>query len=163
MDAVISYVASNALPLIVVVLGMGLLILEMYLPGFGLPGIAGIVLSVLGIVFMADSVLEGLIAALIELALLCIAFSFAIRSAAKGKLAKSKLVLHAVATDPKEENPLLFYMDKEGVVTTRLSPVGTGEFDGVRLTVLSEGEFVEAGEKVKVTRVEGNRIYVRRV
>ena len=44
MNAVISYVASNALPLVVVVLGMGLLILEMYLPGFGLPGIAGIVL-----------------------------------------------------------------------------------------------------------------------
>ena len=42
-------------------------------------------------------------------------------------------------------------------------PVGTGDFDGVRLTVLSEGEFVEAGERVKVTRVEGNRIYVRRV
>ena len=52
MNAVISYVASNALPLVVVVLGMGLLILEMYLPGFGLPGIAGIVLSVLGIVFI---------------------------------------------------------------------------------------------------------------
>ena len=73
MNAVISYVASNALPLAVVVLGMGLLILEMYLPGFGLPGIAGIVLSVLGIVFLADSVLEGLIAALIEIALLCLA------------------------------------------------------------------------------------------
>ena len=54
-------------------------------------------------------------------------------------------------------------MGKEGVVATRLSPVGTGDFDGVRLTVLSEGEFVEAGERVKVTRVEGNRIYVRRV
>lgn len=162
MNAVISYVASNALPLVVVVLGMGLLILEMYLPGFGLPGIAGVVLSVLGIVFMAESLLEGLIAALIELALLCIAFSFALRLAAKGRLAKSKLVLHAVATDSKEENPLLFYMGKEGVAATRLSPVGTGEFDGVRLTVLSEGEFVEAGERVKVTRVEGNRIYVRR-
>lgn len=155
--------ASNALPLVVIVLGMGLLILEMYLPGFGLPGIAGIALSVLGIVFMSNSLLEGLIAALIELALMCVAFSFALRSAAKGKLAKSKLVLHAVATDSKEENPLLFYMDREGVAATRLSPVGTGEFEGVRLTVLSEGEFVEAGEKVKVTRVEGNRIYVRRV
>ena len=54
MNAVISYVASNALPLVVVVLGMGLLILEMYLPGFGLPGIAGIVLSVLGIIFVSD-------------------------------------------------------------------------------------------------------------
>lgn len=155
--------ASNALPLVVIVLGMGLLILEMYLPGFGLPGIAGIALSVLGIVFMSDSLLEGLVAALIELALMCVAFSFALRSAAKGKLAKSKLVLHAVATDSKEENPLLFYMDREGVAATRLSPVGTGEFEGVRLTVLSEGEFVEAGERVKVTRVEGNRIYVRRV
>ena len=68
-----------------------------------------------------------------------------------------------MATDPREENPLLFYVGKEGVVATRLSPVGTGDFDGVRLTVLSEGEFVEAGERVKVTRVEGNRIYVRRV
>ena len=158
-----AFLLENLPILLCFLFGVVLLIVEVFMPGFGLPGIAGIVLSVMGIVFMADSVLEGLIAALIELALLCVAFSFAIRSAAKGKLAKSRLVLHAVATDPREENPLLFYVGKEGVVATRLSPVGTGDFDGVRLTVLSEGEFVEAGERVKVTRVEGNRIYVRRV
>ena len=60
------------------------------------------------------------------------------------------------------ENPLEYYQDKVGVAATPLSPVGMGEFEGVKLNVLSDGEFIDAGERVKVVKVEGKRIYVRK-
>jgi len=35
------------------------------------------------------------------------------------------------------------------------------EFDGVKLNVVSDGEYIASGAKVIVARVEGNRIVVR--
>ena len=54
-------------------------------------------------------------------------------------------------------------MGKTGVTDTPLRPAGMAEFDGVKLSVVSEGEFIESGREVTVERVEGNRIVVREV
>ena len=42
-----------------------------------------------------------------------------------------------------------------------LRPSGTALIDGERLDVVSEGDFVEPGQKVRVVKVEGLRIVVR--
>ena len=162
MAHILAFLSANLLPLILLLIGCGLIVLEMFIPGFGLPGISGIIVTVVGIAVMADTVLEGLLIALAVIAVLCVAFSLAIRSTANGKMARSKLVLSSVATDAGRENPLEYYQDKVGVAATPLSPVGMGEFEGVRLNVLSDGEFIDAGERVKVVKVEGKRIYVRK-
>lgn len=158
-----AFLGDNWLSLILIVIGFMLAVVEMYLPGFGFPGISGAILMVVGIVLIADTLLQGLLIALVVVALLCVAFSIAIRAASKGRLSKSKLVLKSVATEALEDNPLAYYMDKEGVAATRLSPVGAGDFEGVRLNILSESQFIEEGERVRVVRVEGKRIYVRKV
>ena len=44
-----------------------------------------------------------------------------------------------------------------------LRPVGRADFDGVKLDVLAEGEFVDVGKRVKVVRVEGRKIVVRQI
>ena len=157
------FLAENTLALILMVVAFGLLILEIYLTGFGLPGISGSILMIVGIVMIADTVLQGLIIALIVVAVLCVLFSIAIRTASKGKLINSKLVLNSVATKQKEENPLNFYKDKEGVARTPLNPVGNGDFDGVKLNVLSDEGFIDAGEKIKVVKVDGKKLFVAKV
>ncbi len=162
MADILGFLGANILPLILMLIGFILVIVEMFLPGFGLPGISGTILLVIGIVLIANTVLQGLLIALVVVALLCVAFSIAIHSTSKGRLSNSKLVLNSVATEQMTENPLEFYMDKTGVAATRLNPVGSGDFDGVRLSILSDGEFIEAGEGVKVVRIEGKRIYVRK-
>lgn len=158
-----AFLAENALQLILMTLGFGLIILEMYMPGFGLPGISGTVMLIVGVVMIAESVMQGLLISLLIVALLAVAFSIAIRSAAKGKVINSKLVLNSVATKQAEENPLDFYMEKEGVAVTPLTPVGNGDFDGVRLSVLSDGAYIEKGDKIKVVKVEGKKLFVRKV
>ena len=44
---------------------------------------------------------------------------------------------------------------------TVLRPAGMADFDGVKLNVVSDGEYIPAGTRVVVARVEGNRILVR--
>ena len=99
---------------------------------------------------------------IVIVALLCIALSFVIRSATRGRLAHSKLVLKEVSvpTAPLGENDLTFFVGKTGEARTALRPSGIAEFDGVRLNVVSDGEWIANGKKVRVERVEGNRIVV---
>ncbi len=147
-----------------VIVGYCLVVVEMYIPGFGLPGLSGLLCLVVGIFFLSGgSVLTGLIVTLIVVALLCVALSFSIRSAAKGRLAKSRFVLKETSTSPEEqENALDYYVGRSGVERSILRPAGVGEFDGVRLNVLSDGEFIDENAQIVVERVEGNRIFVRK-
>ena len=48
-------------------------------------------------------------------------------------------------------------------VGTALRPAGIAEFDGVKLNVVSDGDFVAAQRPIRVERVEGNRIVVREI
>lgn len=48
-----------------------------------------------------------------------------------------------------------------GTTFSPLRPTGIATFDGRRLEVSSEGEFVESGAPVVVSRVVGQRVFVR--
>lgn len=158
----INFISSNALQLILMLIGFGLLVLEIYLPGFGVAGISGTVLILAGIIFAADSVLQALIMGLVVAVLLGVAFTIAMRAGAKGKMLNKRLILNAVATKPIKENPLEYYIGREGNAVTPLNPVGSCEIEGARISVLSDDGFIEAGAKVQVQRVEGKQLYVKR-
>jgi len=49
----------------------------------------------------------------------------------------------------------------EGVLVTPLRPSGTVEINGERISVVSDGEPIPKGTRVRVTQVEGNRIVVK--
>ena len=160
----ISTLLMQYLPTIVLLLvGFTLVVIEMYIPGFGVPGIAGIIMLILGVFFARPSPLGAVIMVLIIVALLCIALSICLHSAAHGRLSKSRLVLHEVATqaETSETNDLSYFVGRTGETRTVLRPAGMAEFDGVKLNVVSDGEYIANGARVVVDRVEGNRIVVR--
>jgi membrane-bound ClpP family serine protease len=43
-----------------------------------------------------------------------------------------------------------------------LRPSGTADFSGVRLDVVSDGDFIPKDSKVVISKVEGHRIVVRK-
>lgn len=51
---------------------------------------------------------------------------------------------------------------KSGKAITDLRPGGTAEFDGQRVSVTTEGDFLEKNVDLRVVEVEGNRIVVRK-
>jgi membrane-bound serine protease (ClpP class) len=54
------------------------------------------------------------------------------------------------------------WLGRAGTAVTPLRPSGIAEIDGARVDVVSDGGFIEIGAAIEVTRVEGNRIVVRR-
>ena len=50
---------------------------------------------------------------------------------------------------------------KSGTTTSVLRPAGIGDFDGVRLNVVTEGGFIEKDMPIEIVRVDGSRIVVR--
>ncbi|MBM4045519.1 MAG: hypothetical protein FJ279_10425 [Planctomycetes bacterium] len=49
----------------------------------------------------------------------------------------------------------------EGVALTTLRPSGMASFDGRRVDVVTRGEMVEKNTRVRVVKVEGNRVVVQ--
>ena len=160
------FILAN-LPIIMCFLvGVGLLIVEVFLPGFGLPGIAGIILQFVTIWLTWAS--YGPVAALgmtiVILAVVAIAISISQKSAARGRLSKSSIVNNHQESLKEGYNAtgdMEVFLGKEGITSTVLRPAGIAEFDGVRLNVVSDGEFVGANTTVRIERVDGPRILVR--
>ena len=159
-------IAANLPIIICFLIGIGLLIMEAFMPGFGAPGITGIVLEVITLVmtWFEHGPIATLAMLLIVLLVLAIAISTSLRSIASGRLSKSSLV-HA-DTESNEDGyrsveDLAVFMDKEGTATSVLRPTGIADFDGVRLNVSSEGDFIPAGTMVSIIKVEGAKILVR--
>ena len=149
-------------------LGLVLLIVEVFMPGFGLPGITGIVLEMvcIALTYFAHGSMAALGVTLIILAVIAIAISLALRSANKGRLSKSAVIL--TETESAEEGYVAsrdmdVFLGKIGQTTTVLRPAGMAEFDGVKLNVQSDGEYIAKGVTVRVDHVDGPRVVVRRV
>ena len=44
-----------------------------------------------------------------------------------------------------------------------LRPSVIGDFDGIRLNVVTEGEYLENGAAIRIVRVDGGRIVVKQI
>jgi membrane-bound serine protease (ClpP class) len=158
--------------LLLVAIGLTLLALEMFvIPGFGIAGVLGIaaLLGGLGLSLVgagATWATMALAGGRVALALaLAIGAALALLPLLPRLPLGRRLVLETEMaaregfTSPPESDRR--WLEKRGVVTSPLRPAGIADIDGERLDVVSEGEFIDAGESIEVVRVSGNRIVVR--
>jgi len=151
---------------ICVVAGLGLLAVEVFMPGFGVPGISGIVLLIIGTVMLwiKSGPLAGLGLVVLIVALVAILLSITLKSASSGRLSKSPIILKDALNSESgytASSDMSIFIGREGETRTVLRPAGIADFDGVRLNVVSDGTFIKQGVKVRIERVEGSRIVVR--
>lgn len=145
------------------VLGAGLIIVEVFLPGFGLPGISGIVLIGAGIVIagMHFGALTAVGVLLVLIAVLAVLISWVLRSASRGGVCRSELFLSDKEELHRGQGDMQVLVGRTGMTTSVLRPAGIGDFDGVRLNVVTEGGFIESGTPIEIVSVDGSRIVVR--
>lgn len=153
----------NWIPLLCIVAGIIFIIIEMINPGFGAPGIIGLILLAAGIILYAETVLQALIMIAIILAVLGAALVLVLQSASKGRLGKHIVLDSTVDDDIKFSafDDLSYLIGSEGKTLTVLRPSGTADFSGVRLDVVSDGEFIPRGTAVYIEKIEGNKIVVK--
>lgn len=157
-------------------IGVVLLLAEIFvIPGFGVAGISGLLLVVgslfaalVGNVGLAFPPVEDLASAILTMAVtlvLLVALMFSLGRYLPASERFNQLVLAPdlssisgyVSADTVDD-----LVGRTGVAVTPLRPSGTAEVNGDRVDVIAVSEFIPAGTDVRVVRVRGSRVEVRR-
>ncbi len=164
---------ASVIEILMFVVGLGLLLLEIFvIPGFGVAGISGIIL-ILASIFLslvgADPFLDmnAVSIAIIQLTVALLAALIFIFILVR-YLPQSDLFKKFILSE--EEKAIEGYTSRtnfsellgvEGIALTTLRPAGTAEFNGKRIDVVTDSEYIEHGKPIIVTAVEGMRVVVR--
>ncbi len=131
-------------------------------PGHTLPGVLGAIALVAAIV-LAFGVpyvgvgLETFAAAIVLTALL---FLVALRILPENAWMKRLALAHVQGPDYVSSRDFHDLQGRTGIAASYLRPAGIASIDGRRIDVLTEGEYIPQGTAIRVTRVEGARIFV---
>lgn len=154
--------------------GLGLIFvgLEIFaIPGFGIAGILGIMalmgglgMSLIGTGATWDSMLSALGQVALSILLAIIATLILLRYFPRLPFGK-RLILETnlQAQEGYESSPVEDHrwLGKQGLAISDLRPSGIARFDGERVDVVSDGTFIDAGQPLKVVRIDGNRVVVQ--
>ena len=164
---VAQYIQGWSAPAVIcLVVGLALMIYEMFTPGMGIPGLLGALALLAAVILRADSLTTGLVTLVLIVIPLMIAAAIIFRSFSKGALSRSKIILRDAINEkstPLGEQGMQALVGKEGVCVTALHPAGNADFEGQRLDVVSEGGFVGKGSRVRIVRIDGVKIMVREI
>ncbi len=159
------FISGDLVLILSLIIGSALVILEAFIPGFGIAGISGIVLEVIAIyaAWNTHGIVFALLLTLGVLILIGCAVFLSYRSAMKGRLSKSSLILKDTEeTADTGEHPLASLVGLKGVTVTALRPGGTVEISGRRVPAASGGDFMDKGQSVAVTGTEGDHVLVQK-
>jgi len=148
--------------LLLLVLGFILLLMELFIiPGFGLVGISGLILLFVAsyLSFKTLNILVGLVLSIGSFILVIILIRFfADKLSNLVSLKEKEDAERGFRTSTDYAN----LSGKEGESITSLRPSGMALIDGKKFSVVTEGMFIAKGIKIKVVRVEGGKIFVRK-
>ncbi len=152
----------NYIALLLLVIGIVLLIIEIFVPSFGILGGLGIIAIIAGIVFTAESVFQGILMFLgisaILLIVLIISWKYILKNGRSGLILRS-----VVNKEEIELSDLGHLINKVGTALTPLRPSGIADFDGVRLDVLTRGDFVPKGSSIQIIEIIGKKIIIKQI
>jgi membrane-bound serine protease (ClpP class) len=165
---------ASSTDLLIILVGVLLLLIEMIvIPGFGVAGVGGIIVIIFGLyrlllpdVPVGEEVIDmamfgltiGIIGGLIGLVLL---FKIMTKTKFWKKLATPDVQDHARGYDTSLG--LEDMVGQVGVADSDLRPSGWVTVDEERIFVVSDGTYIDDGKKVKIIKVDGNRVVVKEV
>ncbi len=166
--------------IILFIVGVALIFIEVFVfPGFGIIGITGAALVLWSLLNAMVERIPGdpWMPSLPELQLPLIKLAGAIVGAAFGGIILGRYlprstVFHRLVLEDATSREAGYrssredrstWIGKEGETLSPLYPAGSALIDDIRLDVITRGDYIEAGQPVRVVEVHGNRIVVESV
>ena len=154
-----------------VMVGMGLLILgfvlicvEVAMPGFGAPGIAGILSLVAGIFLVSKTVEQGILITIFVIVILAILVTVLFTLLQKRKFGSPIILDEEISGGEKlQSSDMEYLLQRKGVAVTDMRPMGTGDFDGIVLDVYSEEGYIKKGENIVIDKILQKKLIVRKL
>jgi len=148
--------------LILLVAALALFAAELVHPGFGLPGVLGVLALVLDILISSRTLAQGLLLSAVAAVLVLAVVILGATLFSNGRLPRWLVLsdeLNAEAGFSGTGGSALA-VGETGTAVTVLRPAGIAEFGGRRMDVVTSGEFLPAGTALKVLRTEGSKVVV---
>ncbi|MBQ1821625.1 MAG: hypothetical protein II117_08495 [Clostridia bacterium] len=152
--------------LILALVGIALLVAELFMPGFGVSGISGVacLIAVCVLQFMTNKPLVATLVAVVLGTILIVMVVLFMHSMKNGMLFRSPIVLKdKIEADAVKlsQDSLDELIGKTGVAVTPLRPSGIALIEGKRYSVETQATFIEKDQTVTVVSVEGTKITVQ--
>ncbi|MBC5810551.1 MAG: hypothetical protein GIW95_06830, partial [Candidatus Eremiobacteraeota bacterium] len=154
---------SNGLVIGLALLGIFGILFELHvLPGHGLSGVLGTLLlfSAIVLAFGFTFFFVAVQSISIAIVLTVIALIFTSRVIPENAFMKRMTMSYVQGPEYVASSDFRGLLGRTGTATSYLRPAGVALVDNKRVDVLTEGDFVHAGTPIRVTRVEGARIFV---
>lgn len=144
-----------------------LVLLEIFLsPGSSICGVLGIIGFIVSVILMAANFWIAVVQVIIIFVLVVILIMSNVKNEKSRNILK-KLVLRDRTTTEEGylSQPINIrdYLNAEGVALTALRPAGAVKIGSERVDVVTEGDFISAGDRVKVIKVDGSSVIVRKI
>lgn len=151
---------GNWLPIILFVGGLVLLIVEIFVPGFGIFGFAGLIGIFASFIVAMGSSLLAVKWLTVSIFLVAILFMLILKFLPKTSLWQSLILQENNQPKASEFVSYEQLVAEKGIALTSLRPAGIIEIKGKRFDALTNGDFIEQGERIMISGVIGNKIYV---
>ncbi len=142
--------------------GAVLIFLELFVPGM-VAGICGALALLAAIVLSYANYGAEKGNAMLAIVLLAsvVLFAWWMRAFFQSRVGRRWTLEDTVPQDPLPER-FAGLLNHAGKALTSLRPAGTALLDGRRVDVIAESALIEAGEPIRVVRVEGPKVVVRK-
>ncbi|MBX3365095.1 MAG: hypothetical protein KF866_10045 [Phycisphaeraceae bacterium] len=148
-----------------------LIVIEIFVPSGGVIAVTAGAVTIAGVIclFIADPVwgVAGLLAVLIAGPIIIMGALNVWKSTPLGKrmmgVPSDEEVQQREEAERRRREELASMVGNDGEALTALRPVGAVRIDGKRFDAVAELDFIEPGERVRVTHADGLQIKVRRV
>ena len=151
--------------LLIFIGGIALIGLEMFIPG-GIVGTVGVITLVYAIIYVNKSTYYIAFILVISLILAVILYYVNRNIFHKKLMFLDRLVLNdSISTKDGyvASESRLELLGQKLIAYTDLRPAGVAILDNEKLDVVTDGDFIEKGNKIEVIRVEGMRIVVKKI
>jgi len=152
---------SGVVEVLLFLAGVFLLLAEIFLiPGFGVAGIGGLTALFASIYLTFGE--QTLYVASLAVVLIVAGLLLALKLLPRTRTGRALVLESAIAAEAPPEEKLKPLEGALGKALTPLRPAGVAQFGERKVDVVAEGEFIEKGSTVRVVRVEGVRVVVRK-
>lgn len=155
--------------MVAMIFGLIMCMIEVIIPGFGVFGILGTMFTFGGMVsriIIGTTWMQVLLMLILIVLVVILSIILVILFARLGLLGKISIIQDKTVVPTDYEKPSkeqLKLVGKVGFAHTVFKPSGKLIYDGVVYDAMSDGEFIEKGQKIKVVEIKNNTIIVKKV
>ena len=142
------------------IVGLCLLCIEMFMPGFGIFGISGIVILIVSSILTLLYVPYGLFIIAAELVIVLVILYFILKYIKKNGLNGKLILTENLATEKINPKDFQSLYGKEGITTSALRPYGSAIIDGNMVEVSTVDGYIPEKTRVIVIDVYNEKIVV---